>query len=144
MFCLSSYVRRGMIQSSIAQVSPHNHVNLLALRPPRDNDAGWEDLFLSGTLQYSQVGLSSFIRSTTFTNWPHVYSDQVHDTHSCGTRLCPSTCELCKRVCDEPHLHGLTPGIHHLCGSVPSLVEKVIVTKYRDEQRNARVLGSMF
>ncbi|KAI9460706.1 hypothetical protein F5148DRAFT_1276740 [Russula earlei] len=42
--------------------------------------------------------------------------DQDHETHSCDTRLCPSTCELCKRLCDEPHLHGLTPGAHHLCG----------------------------
>ncbi|KAI9511011.1 hypothetical protein F5148DRAFT_1274479 [Russula earlei] len=39
-----------------------------------------------------------------------------HKTHSCDTRLCPSTCELCKRLCDESHLHGLTSGAHHLCG----------------------------
>jgi len=117
-------------------------VNLLALRPPRDYDARWEDLFLSGTLQYSQVGFI-FVRSTALTNCPHVYSDQVHDTHSCDTRLCPSTCELCKRLCDEPHLHGLTPGTHHLCGSVLSLGQKVIVAGYCNEQRNARVLGSM-
>ena len=48
-----------MDQISIARISLYD-VNLLALRPPRDNDARWEDLFLSGTLQYSQVGLSSY------------------------------------------------------------------------------------
>lgn len=47
-------------------------------------------------------------------------SDQVHETHSCDTRLCPSTCELCKRLCDEPHLHGLARGTHHLCGEAHS------------------------
>ena len=39
-----------------SQGSLHNDVNLLALRPPRDNGAGWEDLFLSRTLQCPQVG----------------------------------------------------------------------------------------
>jgi hypothetical protein len=43
----------------IARISLHD-VILLALRPPRNNDARWEDLFLSGTLQYSQVGLFSY------------------------------------------------------------------------------------
>jgi hypothetical protein len=28
------------------------------------------------------------------------------------------TCDLCKRLCVQPHLHGLTPGTFHLCGSV--------------------------
>jgi len=45
-----------------------------------------------------------------------ISSDQDHETHSCDTRLCPSTCELCRRLCDEPHLHGLSRGMHHLCG----------------------------
>jgi hypothetical protein len=47
-----------------------------------------------------------------------IYSDQEHDLHSCDMRLCPETCELCKRLCAQSHLHGLTPGAHHLCGSV--------------------------
>ena len=143
MFCAGSYVRQGMIRSLIPQISLHDHVNLLALRAPRDNDARWEDLLLSGTLQYSQVGGSTFVLLTAPTNWSYVSSDQVHETHSCDTRLCPSTCELCKRLCDEPHLHGLTLGTHHLCGSVLSLDQKVITTEYRDEQRNTRMLGSM-
>ncbi|KAH9059728.1 hypothetical protein EDB87DRAFT_1831890 [Lactarius vividus] len=50
-------------------------------------------------------------------------SDQEHDTHSCDLRLCPATCELCKRLCDQPHLHGLTPGAHHLCGEAHSCAE---------------------
>ena len=47
-------------------------MNLLALRPPRDNNAGWEDLFLPGTLQYSLVILSSFFGSIALTNWRHI------------------------------------------------------------------------
>ncbi|KAI9443823.1 hypothetical protein H4582DRAFT_1807697 [Lactarius indigo] len=43
-------------------------------------------------------------------------SDQEHESHSCDARLCPVTCELCKRLCNQPHLHGLIPGTHHLCG----------------------------
>ncbi|KAH9027352.1 hypothetical protein EDB84DRAFT_1500330 [Lactarius hengduanensis] len=49
--------------------------------------------------------------------------DQEHDSHSCDLRLCPATCELCKRLCDQPHLHGLTPGAHHLCGEAHSCAE---------------------
>ena len=45
-------------------------------------------------------------------------SEQEHASHSCDTRLCPVACELCKRLCDQPHLHGLIPSAHHLCGSV--------------------------
>ncbi|KAI9437151.1 hypothetical protein H4582DRAFT_2058133 [Lactarius indigo] len=44
-------------------------------------------------------------------------SDQEHDSHSCDLRLCLATCELCKRLCGQPHLHGLIRGAHHLCGS---------------------------
>ncbi|KAI9453843.1 hypothetical protein BJY52DRAFT_1418099 [Lactarius psammicola] len=45
-----------------------------------------------------------------------VPSDQEHEIHSCDTRLCPATCELCKRLCNKPHLHGLAPREYHLCG----------------------------
>ncbi|KAF8267057.1 hypothetical protein EI94DRAFT_1731643 [Lactarius quietus] len=51
-------------------------------------------------------------------------SDQEHDSHSCDLRLCPATCELCKRLCAQPHLHGLTPGAHHLCGESHSCSEQ--------------------
>jgi len=76
-----------------------------------------------------------FLRSIVSTNWPHVYSDQVHDAHSCNTKTCPLLCELCNRRCDRPHLHGLTPGpgMHHLCGLVRSLAQKVILIKHRNE-----------
>ncbi|KAI9434837.1 hypothetical protein H4582DRAFT_1855657 [Lactarius indigo] len=47
-------------------------------------------------------------------------SDQEHETHSCDTRLCPAACELCKRLCDKPHLHGVDPHAHHLCGCAHS------------------------
>ncbi|KAI9443933.1 hypothetical protein H4582DRAFT_2125919, partial [Lactarius indigo] len=54
-------------------------------------------------------------------------SEQEHESHSCDTRLCPVTCELCKRLCDQPHLHGLTPGAHHLCGEAHSCLERCAV-----------------
>ncbi|KAH9014402.1 hypothetical protein EDB85DRAFT_2295948 [Lactarius pseudohatsudake] len=47
-------------------------------------------------------------------------SDQDHEAHSCDTRLCPAACELCKRLCDKPHLHGVDPRAHHLCGETHS------------------------
>jgi len=43
-------------------------------------------------------------------------SDQPHDVHSCDMRLCPVTCDLCRRLCTQPHLHGLETGSFHLCG----------------------------
>ncbi|KAH9166548.1 hypothetical protein EDB89DRAFT_2232826 [Lactarius sanguifluus] len=47
-------------------------------------------------------------------------SNQEHESHSCEARLCPATCELCKRLCGQPHLHGLIPGTYHLCGEAHS------------------------
>ncbi|KAN0136209.1 hypothetical protein V8E53_006069 [Lactarius tabidus] len=47
-------------------------------------------------------------------------SDHDHVIHSCDTRLCPATCELCKRLCDKPHLHGLALQQYHLCGEAHS------------------------
>ncbi|KAI9443795.1 hypothetical protein H4582DRAFT_1807488, partial [Lactarius indigo] len=51
---------------------------------------------------------------------PRHVPDQEHKSHSCDARLCPVTCELCKRPCNQPHLHGLVPGTHHLCGEAHS------------------------
>lgn len=48
-------------------------------------------------------------------------SEQEHESHSCDTMICPVTCELCTRPCNRTHLHGITPGAHHLCGSVYSM-----------------------
>ncbi|KAI9429870.1 hypothetical protein H4582DRAFT_135370 [Lactarius indigo] len=47
-------------------------------------------------------------------------SDQEHMVHSCGMRLCPASCELCKCLCVQPHLHGAMPGESHLCGEAHS------------------------
>lgn len=47
-------------------------------------------------------------------------SNQEHTVHSCGMRLCPVSCELCKRLCIQPHLHGVMPGESHLCGEAHS------------------------
>ncbi|KAI0302831.1 hypothetical protein B0F90DRAFT_1809754 [Multifurca ochricompacta] len=46
----------------------------------------------------------------------NIPSDRDHDSHSCGMRTCAATCDLCKRLCIQPHLHGLEPGVRHLCG----------------------------
>ncbi|KAI0052041.1 hypothetical protein FA95DRAFT_1484280 [Auriscalpium vulgare] len=43
-------------------------------------------------------------------------SDEEHIVHSCENRLCPVSCQLCKRLCAQDHLHGLLPGETHLCG----------------------------
>jgi hypothetical protein len=71
-------------------------------------------------------------------------SDQVHETHTCGTRLCPSTCELCQRLCHKPHLHGLARGTHHLCGLVLfCLNQSIIETEACGEQRSTPMLRTM-
>ncbi|KAI6143616.1 hypothetical protein BKA82DRAFT_3983845 [Pisolithus tinctorius] len=44
-------------------------------------------------------------------------SDVDHLQHECEARLCPVTCQLCKRLCsDHDHMHGLQDGAVHLCG----------------------------
>ncbi|KAI0035522.1 hypothetical protein K488DRAFT_76563 [Vararia minispora EC-137] len=41
---------------------------------------------------------------------------EPHTTHECETRLCPVRCQLCSRLCQEPHMHGTQKGVVHLCG----------------------------
>ncbi|KAF8270139.1 hypothetical protein EI94DRAFT_1572222, partial [Lactarius quietus] len=41
---------------------------------------------------------------------------EEHTIHACEHRLCPITCQLCKRLCNGDHLHGLYRGENHLCG----------------------------
>ncbi|KZT34134.1 hypothetical protein SISSUDRAFT_314112 [Sistotremastrum suecicum HHB10207 ss-3] len=41
--------------------------------------------------------------------------DVPHDNHSCAESSCPLQCELCKRLCNGSHLHGLSER-QHLCG----------------------------
>ncbi|KAI0052043.1 hypothetical protein FA95DRAFT_1618925 [Auriscalpium vulgare] len=43
-------------------------------------------------------------------------SGEKHVEHVCENRLCPVACQLCNRLCVRPHLHGILPGEHHLCG----------------------------
>lgn len=44
-------------------------------------------------------------------------SDEIHEEHTCDIRMCPLTCELCKRLCvNDDHLHGLDDSALHLCG----------------------------
>ncbi|TFY70646.1 hypothetical protein EVG20_g2356 [Dentipellis fragilis] len=45
-----------------------------------------------------------------------VPSHEEHTIHKCEDRLCPVTCQLCKQLCKEEHLHGLEAGAKHLCG----------------------------
>ncbi|KAI0058500.1 hypothetical protein BV25DRAFT_1964893 [Artomyces pyxidatus] len=41
---------------------------------------------------------------------------QPHTEHACDSRLCPVSCQLCKRLCTRGHLHGRTASEAHLCG----------------------------
>src|SRR6266403_2096687 len=43
---------------------------------------------------------------------------EEHTIHACEHRLCPISCQLCKRLCSGDHLHGLDPDQSHLCGFV--------------------------
>ncbi|KAF5362168.1 hypothetical protein D9756_002245 [Leucocoprinus leucothites] len=43
--------------------------------------------------------------------------DEPHEQHVCDNRMCPMTCELCKRLCgNTDHLHALDDSSVHLCG----------------------------
>ncbi|KAI9455078.1 hypothetical protein BJY52DRAFT_1122217 [Lactarius psammicola] len=39
-----------------------------------------------------------------------------HTDHQCEDRECPASCQLCNRMCNGGHLHGLKSGQNHLCG----------------------------
>ena len=94
--------------SSLRDTSP-------AMRSARDEASWWEDVFLPRGMQYPQA--RRFLYSSC--SPPSEFgSDQPHDVHSCDMRLCPVTCDLCRRLCTQPHLHGLVTGSFHLCGSV--------------------------
>ncbi|KAF8270132.1 hypothetical protein EI94DRAFT_1572312 [Lactarius quietus] len=41
---------------------------------------------------------------------------EEHKVHECENRLCPISCQLCKRLCSGNHLHGLSDDENHLCG----------------------------
>lgn len=47
-------------------------------------------------------------------------SDEPHEVHICDDRMCPMTCELCKRLrgCAD-HLHAMVESSIHLCGATP-------------------------
>ena len=69
-------------------------------------------------------------------------SDKPHDAHSCDMRLCPVTCDLCRRLCVQPHLHGLTTGSSHLCGSVLVPIKVLFKLKIEQIEKHIRVLPS--
>ncbi|KAH9029425.1 hypothetical protein EDB85DRAFT_1867188 [Lactarius pseudohatsudake] len=41
---------------------------------------------------------------------------EEHTIHACEHRLCPISCQLCKRLCSGDHLHGLSRDENHICG----------------------------
>jgi hypothetical protein len=45
-----------------------------------------------------------------------VPTNEEHTIHACENRLCPISCQLCKRLCNSNHMHGLYRGEKHLCG----------------------------
>ncbi|KAF8270131.1 hypothetical protein EI94DRAFT_1572248, partial [Lactarius quietus] len=48
--------------------------------------------------------------------------NEEHTVHACEHRLCPISCQLCKRLCSGDHLHGLYRGENHLCGETHSCI----------------------
>lgn len=65
-------------------------------------------------------------------------SDEGHEQHWCDARLCPVTCQLCKRLCaNQDHFHGLTSGAIHLCGFVPLVASLVVFLLTNNRQEHA-------
>ncbi|KAI0314894.1 hypothetical protein OF83DRAFT_1134774 [Amylostereum chailletii] len=56
-------------------------------------------------------------------NTCRVSCHEPHDVHECNERLCPIQCQLCKRLCSQPHLHGLEHDAVHLCGQTHNCTE---------------------
>ncbi|KAH9056528.1 hypothetical protein EDB87DRAFT_1221631 [Lactarius vividus] len=92
-FCVSLFVDHVIsIYSSIMRDSLASRV-----RPDGDSNVAHE----ATDHVHVQVNVVLLCNQSIFC------SDQDHKIHSCDTRLCPATCELCKRLCSKPHLHGL-------------------------------------
>ena len=51
---------------------------------------------------------------------------EEHLVHACEHRLCPVSCQLCKRLCSGDHLHGLIPNQSHLCGYACNFLSEAI------------------
>ena len=74
--------------------------------------AGWEALFLSRVMSRTNVrNLIPHRQALT----EHI-RNQDHTVHACENRLCPISCQFCKRLCSGDHLHGLSADENHLCG----------------------------
>ena len=56
-----------------------------------------------------------------------LFRNEAHTVHACENRLCPISCQLCKRLCRGDHLHGLSSGVNHLCGCAYSFLPCTIL-----------------
>lgn len=144
MFSTRPHVWRGMDLSSVIRAFLHDDEKFASPAPSKVSHCRAARSIPVRNAVVSRGGFI-FLCPTVSQTWRRVYSDQVHGVHSCDTRLCPAKCELCKRLCGEPHLHGLNPRTHHLCGSVPYPFRNVLVTylEHGNAQRTARMLSPM-
>jgi hypothetical protein len=132
---LHNYRSSDMLKTSIC--APHSCICVVRY----DSIYPWRGCFTMLTLLFSRAfsttynclagRLSRVRKAVLFLGMFHLHlrspsnqtnscfrSDKEHDSHACDTGLCPVRCELCNQLCHRPHLHGLTPGANHLCGSV--------------------------
>ena len=72
-----------------------------------------------------------------------LFRNEVHTVHACEIRLCPISCQLCKRLCSGNHLHGLSSGVNHLCGCAHSFLPSTILfTWTSSEEHSCKALCS--
>jgi hypothetical protein len=100
-----------------------------AMCSSRNDATRWEDVLLPRRVQHAQA--RSFLKALRFLSNHCFGSDKPHDAHSCDMRLCPATCDLCRRLCVQPHLHGLTTGSSHICGSVLTPIKVLFKLRVR-------------
>jgi hypothetical protein len=106
--CVAKY---DMIHLCYESISLRSHI---ALRPPGYEIIGWEHLFLPRELLHTQARFFPNLLLPCAN--VILFSTQEHTEHSCGMRMCPASCDMCKRLCIQPHHHGMKPGESHLCG----------------------------
>ena len=62
---------------------------------------------------------------------------EEHTIHACENRLCPITCQLCKRLCNGDHLHGLSLGENHLCGYAHCFLPFTMIFTWASRQEHS-------
>ena len=95
--------------------------------------AGWEALFLSRVMSRTNVrNLIPHRQALT----EHI-RNQDHTVHACENRLCPISCQFCKRLCSGDHLHGLSADENHLCGYAHFFVSPTLLFTWTSSQEHS-------